>query len=248
MNKKIIILFLLIILIITNLNSIEKKNIKAFEFSIGLGLENSLNYKYQDKYVTLQKDNDDVVYDENEINHIISFGTHIFIPVSFVFYLKNNFGIGLKIQDGILLLTPNYRYSNISSLNYAFWISGGLVNELLMVNKFGDYFDKTLLLEYGLSTLFSSYSSRGIVEFLMGPKTMVGFEKRYQNGFDYSIGGVFASYFQLYPGNITYDRSFLHILTNRNSYYNTTYINNFSVHILVGVEARIKFSFIKEFN
>jgi hypothetical protein len=244
MTRKILII-ILIILINIKLYCNDNKKLKALDFSIGGGLENSLNFKYQNQSVNTFSGQE--TYEEE--NYLISFGTHLFIPFSLVFYIKDNFGIGFKVQNGILLLSPNYRNSNIDFLdNNIFRFSGGLINELMFVNKIGNYFDDNLLIEYGLSTLASIYSSKGIIELLIGPKTMIGFEKKFKNKLAIVVGGNMASYFKIYPSSITFNRSILDVMQNRYPNYNTTFINNFSVHLLIGAEIRLKFSLIKEFN
>lgn len=172
------------------------KNKGAVEFSIGGGIKPCISYKIINYY-----------YYYNYLSAAgrdtgINIG--IVLPVSFVYYLNNFFGIGFIYKfsiSGLFYITEyNYFDTGISFDNY-----------FNLINKIGNNEKmKFLLLEYGVMTslknmkinCFTNYSTVNINLYL-GPNILIGYEKRSkENMYLYTIGGFFETQFNLTRYNI----------------------------------------------
>ncbi|MCK4796017.1 MAG: hypothetical protein KAT05_01480 [Spirochaetes bacterium] len=247
MNKKYLLIILSLMLIILPCSLYSK--IKAFEFSIGCGFDYLLYTRFMNrnhKYIDA-----DLICKEN----IVSQGFIFFIPMSFIFYPTNKFGIGTKIQTGLNLYYPNYYYNTYDKINGAA-LGYGLNNEILLINKFGNYNNSkiSLLFEYGISSLLSLFGTYnyygtshigGFLEFYLGPKIFIGFDKIINKGFGIVFGGFIDSNFKIYPLSINYTRSFLDILFNRYPTDSKVITDYYNFSLSIGVEIRLKLSIIK---
>jgi len=163
-------------------------NTKAVEFSVGGGLKGALSFSY------FYLDYNGRYFDTYGFGG--SFG--ITVPISFVYYVNNNFGIGF-----------NYKLSCTYPLVFE-GMTLTIDNYLNMVNKVGNNgIGKFLLLEYGIISSwkheFLNFTSYEGNRFYLGPNIFIGYEKRSKKDwFLFTIGGFFDAQFKLTVSPIIY--------------------------------------------
>ncbi len=194
-----IILFLLISL--SQLNAITDSSSDSIEFSIGGGVK--VTYNIIDYYTGY---NSNHLYDSTVWPSPISIG--IICLVSFIYYINNNFGLGINYYAG-LSVTPYYSgYSTVLEVD----------NSINFVNKIGNNIKrKFFLLEYGIimkGRYFLCYNGEYGSNFNIGPDIFIGYEYRSKtNKFLYTVGGffeaLFRNYNQINPDRIKIDEYIL---------------------------------------
>ena len=202
MKLKIFIIFFLFLLIF-DVCAINDSTTDKNEFSIGGGAKVLIGFEYFD---------DNSYYKENTI--LITFLLGISLPISYVYYINENIGIGINYTIGFSYFPEVLVYkSTLYNVTFHNFI---IDNYLTFVNKFGKYYlKKNLLIEYGiLSTLklMNNFNNNfdDIILISLGPTLFIGSESRITDKFLFTIGGFIDTHFYFNPAyNVINYRYFL---------------------------------------
>ena len=237
MGKNLIVIFIFIIGLslyaqdkTSDVKNPISKNQKAIEFSIGGDLIHSFSLIFQeidDKYYS-----NDFYEQENYklFEFIPSQSVEISMPISFIVYPNSNFGIGIMNQLGLSCVFRGGIYPPSEPVTFT--------NRIKIIKKFGNIDKKKwFLLEYGIN-INNGFNlwNQSFTGLLIGPNVFIGYEKFYNNKFEFTIGFNFnATYY-----NIIFDEYSYYFLSPE--IYTQTWFLDF------GIEFRWKFAVLYKFK